>query len=180
MNKLELFERNFQLVTNDFFAKFLLINEKLNKVELTLQTKWNDLEAKLRNSVFADSFNNKSPSSSSSSPLSTTQSSSLHHQQHGSSTTSKSTNVFQQMDSDDSTNNVHENFFKENLIIHQLPTNINVQNNPEYGNNNNLQKNAQTVKQQWVKPSTKLSSTTANVNVNFKLFKCLYFFSIIY
>lgn len=47
-------ERNFQIVTNDFFSKFLLVNEKLNKIELTLQTKLNDLEAKLRNSFTAD------------------------------------------------------------------------------------------------------------------------------
>lgn len=65
MNKMDLFERNFQIVTNDFFAKFLLVNEKLNKIELSLQTKWNDLEVKLRNNFAFDSYHRQAQKTSS-------------------------------------------------------------------------------------------------------------------
>lgn len=47
MNKIDLLERNFKVVTNDFFAKFLLVNEKLNKIELNMQSKLNDFETKM-------------------------------------------------------------------------------------------------------------------------------------
>lgn len=64
MNKMDLFERNFQIVTNDFFTKFLLVNEKLNKIELSLQTKWNDLEVKLRNNFAFDNYHRQTQKAS--------------------------------------------------------------------------------------------------------------------
>lgn len=51
VNKLDLIERNLKVVTNDFFSKFLLVNEKLNKIEYNLQAKLADFEAKMRKNL---------------------------------------------------------------------------------------------------------------------------------
>ncbi|XP_027195590.2 uncharacterized protein LOC113790161 isoform X1 [Dermatophagoides pteronyssinus] len=48
INKLDLIERNFKVITNDLFSKFLLVNEKLNMIELNIQNKLNDFETKIR------------------------------------------------------------------------------------------------------------------------------------
>ncbi|KAH9511664.1 hypothetical protein DERF_010112 [Dermatophagoides farinae] len=48
LNKLDLIERNFKVITNDLFSKFLLVNEKLNMIELNIQNKLNDFGTKIR------------------------------------------------------------------------------------------------------------------------------------
>ncbi|UXI22123.1 hypothetical protein NH340_JMT08066 [Sarcoptes scabiei] len=51
INKLDLIEQNYKVIANDLFGKFFSINDKMNKFDLTIQTKFNEIDSKLTKSI---------------------------------------------------------------------------------------------------------------------------------